>query len=103
MTFVCHAIQSHFCRKDADKQAGHVDITHTVRIKCAMKQCEEVDLCPSCFCEGKEGLQHKAWHDYMVVVCPYLDTARKTASNNNRNKTRNQYSLQIGEPTKSYC
>ncbi|ODN97399.1 transcriptional adapter 2-alpha [Cryptococcus wingfieldii CBS 7118] len=45
----------------------HVDITHTVRIKCAMKQCEEVDLCPNCFCEGKEGLQHKAWHDYMVV------------------------------------
>ncbi|KAK8861484.1 hypothetical protein IAR55_002305 [Kwoniella newhampshirensis] len=45
----------------------HVDITHTVRIKCAMKQCEEVDLCPSCFCEGKEGLQHKAWHDYKVV------------------------------------
>ncbi|OXG13046.1 transcriptional adapter 2-alpha [Cryptococcus neoformans Tu259-1] len=45
----------------------HVDITHTVRIKCAMKQCEEVDLCPTCFCEGKEGLQHKAWHDYMVV------------------------------------
>ncbi|WVN85796.1 uncharacterized protein L203_100947 [Cryptococcus depauperatus CBS 7841] len=45
----------------------HVDITHTVRIKCAMKQCEEVDICPNCFCEGKEGLQHKAWHDYMVA------------------------------------
>nr|XP_019050277.1 transcriptional adapter 2-alpha [Kwoniella bestiolae CBS 10118]OCF29207.1 transcriptional adapter 2-alpha [Kwoniella bestiolae CBS 10118] len=45
----------------------HVDITHTVRIKCAMKECEEVDLCPSCFCEGKEGLRHKAWHDYKVV------------------------------------
>nr|XP_019012163.1 transcriptional adapter 2-alpha [Kwoniella pini CBS 10737]OCF50944.1 transcriptional adapter 2-alpha [Kwoniella pini CBS 10737] len=45
----------------------HVDITHTVRIKCAMKECEEVDLCPQCFCEGKEGLRHKAWHDYKVV------------------------------------
>ncbi|WWC87792.1 uncharacterized protein L201_002684 [Kwoniella dendrophila CBS 6074] len=44
-----------------------VDVTHTVRIKCAMKECEEVDLCPSCFCEGKEGLRHKAWHDYKVV------------------------------------
>ncbi|WVR03914.1 hypothetical protein IAU60_000913 [Kwoniella sp. DSM 27419] len=45
----------------------HVDITHTVRIKCAMKECEEVDLCPSCFCEGREGLRHEAWHDYKVV------------------------------------
>ncbi|WRT65609.1 uncharacterized protein IL334_002554 [Kwoniella shivajii] len=45
----------------------HVDITHTVRIKCAMKECEEVDLCPNCFSEGKEGLRHKAWHDYKVV------------------------------------
>ncbi|WWC60212.1 uncharacterized protein I303_102778 [Kwoniella dejecticola CBS 10117] len=45
----------------------HIDITHTVRIKCAMKECEEVDLCPQCFCEGKEGLRHKAWHDYKVV------------------------------------
>lgn len=49
----------------------HLDITHTVRIKCAEKQCEEVDLCPACFCEGREGLFHKAWHPYKVVVSTY--------------------------------
>jgi hypothetical protein len=42
--------------------------THTVRIKCAAPGCEEVDLCPSCFCRGKEGGKHKRWHDYRVVV-----------------------------------
>ncbi|KAK4687393.1 transcriptional adapter 2-alpha, partial [Tremellales sp. Uapishka_1] len=45
----------------------HIDITHTVRIKCAAKECEEVDICPTCFTEGKEGQRHKAWHDYKVV------------------------------------
>ena len=45
-----------------------IDVTHTVRIKCAAKECEEVDLCPSCFCEGEEVQRHKAWHDYKVVV-----------------------------------
>ncbi|KAL7419684.1 Transcriptional adapter ada2 [Cryptotrichosporon argae] len=44
-----------------------IDITHTVRIKCAAKECEEVDLCPTCFLAGKEGQRHKAWHDYKVV------------------------------------
>ncbi|KAK1927453.1 hypothetical protein DB88DRAFT_32495 [Papiliotrema laurentii] len=44
-----------------------IDITNTVRIKCAAKECEEVDLCPGCFCEGKEVQRHKAWHDYKVV------------------------------------
>ncbi|KAF9519189.1 hypothetical protein BS47DRAFT_1379461 [Hydnum rufescens UP504] len=43
------------------------DITHTIRIKCAAQGCEEVDLCPSCFCSGKEVGQHKAWHGYRVV------------------------------------
>ena len=46
----------------------HADITHTVRIKCAAKECEDIDVCPACFCEGKEGQRHKAWHDYKVVV-----------------------------------
>ncbi|ORY23443.1 hypothetical protein BCR39DRAFT_549321 [Naematelia encephala] len=45
----------------------HVDITHTVRVKCAAKECEEVDFCASCFCEGREVQKHKAWHDYKVV------------------------------------
>lgn len=25
-------------------------------------------MCPSCFCKGREGGKHKAWHDYRVVV-----------------------------------
>ncbi|KAL7411186.1 hypothetical protein BDY24DRAFT_331249, partial [Mrakia frigida] len=45
----------------------HSDITHTVRIKCAATGCEEVDLCPSCFCKGKEAGKHKRWHPYKVV------------------------------------
>ncbi|KAI9632507.1 uncharacterized protein MKK02DRAFT_20124, partial [Dioszegia hungarica] len=49
------------------------DITHsTVRFKCADEACRDVDLCPSCFCEGKEGQRHKAWHDYRVEE--YLST-----------------------------
>ncbi|KAI5452008.1 Transcriptional adapter ada2 [Naganishia albida] len=43
------------------------DITHTVRIKCAAKECPEVDLCPSCFSKGEEKDAHKAWHDYKIV------------------------------------
>ncbi len=60
---------------------GLVDITHTVRIQCAHLECEEVDLCPNCFSEGKEVQSHKAWHDYKVVVstgssCLYLFAQR---------------------------
>jgi hypothetical protein len=51
-----------------EKQTGSIDITHTVRIKCAAEGCEEVDLCPNCFSEGRELGGHKAWHDYRVVV-----------------------------------
>ena len=47
---------------------GGVDVTQTVRIKCAAKGCEDVDICPNCFCEGKEFNPHKPWHDYKVVV-----------------------------------
>ncbi|GAB1524663.1 Transcriptional adapter ada2 [Rhizoctonia solani] len=47
--------------------ACNVDLTRNVRIKCAAVGCEEVDLCPTCFCAGKEPDQHKAWHDYRVV------------------------------------
>ena len=52
--------------------SGGVDITQTVRIKCAAKECDEIDLCPSCFSEGKEVQKHKAWHDYRVVVCRHV-------------------------------
>ncbi|ORX33626.1 hypothetical protein BD324DRAFT_653928 [Kockovaella imperatae] len=44
-----------------------VDVTQTVRIKCAAKGCEDVDICPNCFCEGKEFNPHKPWHEYKVV------------------------------------
>lgn len=48
------------------------DLTHSVRIKCADPVCEVgdgVDLCPSCFCSGKEFGRHKRGHEYRVVVC----------------------------------
>jgi len=47
------------------------DLTHTVRIKCADPQCtndEGVDICPPCFCAGKEFKNHKRWHSYRVIV-----------------------------------
>ncbi|EIN11553.1 SWIRM-domain-containing protein [Punctularia strigosozonata HHB-11173 SS5] len=48
------------------------DLTHSVRMKCADPACEPgngdaVDICPRCFCEGKEFGRHKRWHAYRVV------------------------------------
>ncbi|KAL0956901.1 hypothetical protein HGRIS_003006 [Hohenbuehelia grisea] len=46
------------------------DLTHSVRIKCADPACESgdgVDLCPPCFCAGKEFGQHKKYHPYRVI------------------------------------
>ncbi|KAF5338505.1 hypothetical protein D9611_013239 [Ephemerocybe angulata] len=47
------------------------DLTHTVRIKCADPVCcktdEPVDICPGCFCAGKEFGNHKRWHSYRVI------------------------------------
>lgn len=46
------------------------DLTHTIRIKCADPECEPgegVDLCPACFCAGKEFGKHKRWHTYRVI------------------------------------
>ncbi|TFK19314.1 SWIRM-domain-containing protein [Coprinopsis marcescibilis] len=46
------------------------DLTHTVRIKCADRACqseEGVDVCPGCFCAGKEFKDHKRWHAYRVI------------------------------------
>ncbi|KAK0527391.1 Transcriptional adapter ada2 [Tilletia horrida] len=42
------------------------DITLTVRIRCA-SECQNFDLCGSCFCSGAETARHKAWHDYRVI------------------------------------
>ncbi|KZS98547.1 hypothetical protein SISNIDRAFT_462467 [Sistotremastrum niveocremeum HHB9708] len=46
------------------------DLTHSIRIKCAEPECgppEGVDLCPNCFCNGKEFNNHKRTHPYRVV------------------------------------
>ncbi|KAJ3557886.1 hypothetical protein NM688_g1229 [Phlebia brevispora] len=46
------------------------DLTHSIRIKCADPLCEPgdgVDICPSCFCAGKEFAKHKRNHAYRVV------------------------------------
>ena len=47
------------------------DLTHSIRIKCANPACvvgDGVDLCPSCFCSGKEFGKHKRGHAYRVEV-----------------------------------
>ena len=47
------------------------DLTHSVRIKCADPVCEPgdgVDICPPCFCSGKEFARHRRDHPYRVVV-----------------------------------
>ncbi|KAI0798513.1 hypothetical protein BC629DRAFT_1592096 [Irpex lacteus] len=46
------------------------DLTHSIRIKCADPICEPgdgVDICPACFCAGKEFGKHKRDHPYRVV------------------------------------
>ncbi|KAI9447163.1 hypothetical protein F5148DRAFT_988207 [Russula earlei] len=46
-----------------------VDLTHSIRIKCADPVCavgDGVDLCPNCFCSGKEFGKHKRGHAYRV-------------------------------------
>lgn len=62
--------------------ACDVDLTRNVRIKCAAVGCEEVDLCPTCFCAGKEPNNHKAWHDYRVVVSKYCRVAIRVCALN---------------------
>ncbi|KAH7907413.1 hypothetical protein BJ138DRAFT_1014539 [Hygrophoropsis aurantiaca] len=46
------------------------DLTHSIRIKCADPVCEPgdgVDICPACFCSGKEFARHKRDHAYRVI------------------------------------
>ncbi|GLB37844.1 putative functions as component of the transcription regulatory histone acetylation (HAT) complexes SAGA, SALSA and ADA [Lyophyllum shimeji] len=46
------------------------DLTHTIRIKCADPACQSddgVDICPPCFCAGKEFGKHQRWHAYRVI------------------------------------
>jgi len=50
------------------------DLTNSVRIKCADPECDDgesqVDICPSCFCYGKEFKKHKRTHAYRVIELP---------------------------------
>lgn len=47
------------------------DLTHTIRVKCADPVCasteDGVDICPPCFCAGKEFENHKRGHAYRVI------------------------------------
>ncbi|KAJ7602475.1 hypothetical protein FB45DRAFT_233401 [Roridomyces roridus] len=46
------------------------DLTHTIRIKCADPACQSedgVDICPTCFCAGKEFGKHRRGHSYRVI------------------------------------
>ena len=44
------------------------DITSTVRIRCASKQCPDYDLCVTCFSSGKSNLHHDPrTHAYQVI------------------------------------
>ncbi|KDR75051.1 hypothetical protein GALMADRAFT_69919 [Galerina marginata CBS 339.88] len=46
------------------------DLTHNIRIKCADPVCvhgDGVDLCPACFCAGKEFGKHLRGHSYRVI------------------------------------
>lgn len=48
----------------------NANITHSVHIRCAAEECRltNIDLCPVCFCKGKEVGKHKANHPYRVIV-----------------------------------
>ncbi|KAJ7470510.1 hypothetical protein FB451DRAFT_1253941 [Mycena latifolia] len=46
------------------------DLTHTIRLKCADPACQSedgVDICPPCFCAGKEFGNHRRGHAYRVI------------------------------------
>ncbi|KAJ6611742.1 hypothetical protein B0H10DRAFT_342084 [Mycena sp. CBHHK59/15] len=46
------------------------DLTHTIRLKCADPACQSedgVDICPPCFCAGKEFGNHVRSHAYRVI------------------------------------
>lgn len=81
------------------------DITHTIRIKCAAHGCEEIDLCVSCFTAGKEVGEHKAWHDYRVVVrsSPSVyGLMRHSECLFDRNNIHILYLPRTGEPTSEF-
>ena len=82
------------------------DLTHSIRIKCADPACEigdGVDICPSCFCAGKEFVNHKRGHAYRVVVSRHHASAtRGTDLPRCRNCTHIPSSWKIGVPMSEY-
>ncbi|KAK5740223.1 Transcriptional adapter ada2 [Elasticomyces elasticus] len=57
-------------RSDGSSSGGGVnnDITATVRIRCASKQCTDYDLCVPCFSQGLHNLHHDPrTHPYQVI------------------------------------
>lgn len=79
------------------------DLTHSVRMKCADPVCEPgdgVDICPACFCAGKEFLEHKRWHAYRVVVRSFRLSGSHLISHHgslSRNSTLTLSSPRTGE------
>ncbi|TRM70261.1 hypothetical protein BD626DRAFT_392956 [Schizophyllum amplum] len=46
------------------------DLTRSIRFKCSAPECqteEGIDICPPCFCSGKEFANHKRTHPYRVI------------------------------------
>ena len=76
------------------------DLTHSIRIKCADPVCEVddgIDICPSCFCAGKEFKSHKRGHAYRVVVSATgIKGKRAFVLTSRRNYTHTQYLLRTG-------
>ena len=60
---------------------------------------EGVDICPSCFCAGKEFKQHKRSHAYRVIVRDSLQQAMLCIADGCRKSIRTQFSVKIGERT----
>lgn len=82
------------------------DLTHTIRIKCADPVCQlddGIDICPPCFCAGKEFGRHKRGHAYRVIVSSSSVLSLKLQEKNTcRKSIRIQFSLKIGELTSKF-
>lgn len=79
------------------------DLTHSVRVKCADPVCEPgdgVDICPACFCAGKEFSKHKRGHPYRVIVSSSIEALALLSLiwTFLRNYTRIQSSQMTGAP-----
>ena len=84
------------------------DLTHSIRIKCADPACavgDGVDLCPNCFCSGKEFGKHKRGHAYRIEVSKFCCSPlamRLTIPGLQRSSIPIQYSLRTGALTSDF-